>query len=340
MSTSNAGSASSLSWRAGRSASSPGFAAPVRLELTEVNFDAMGCQCQVLALGGPSGLAAAGELRVRELERQWTRFSADSELSRFNGRAGSWTAISPELSVLLWRGIAGLRLSDGLFNPFMGAQIREAGYDRDFAELDSAGLDRTAEATPAMATNDADAPKLLPRTPLQFANHRRLARIAPGLEFDSGGIGKGLGAQLVVEDLLRAGAKGAMVSLGGDVAVGGMWPDEGWRIGIEDPTGRNDQPMNVVLREGSICTSGTLKRRWRAESGNLANHILDPATGKSLTGSDVVAASAIARQGWRAEIYTKMAVVGGTQIARKVVRRNEGVALLVWDRDGTVSTIQ
>lgn len=335
MNTLNASTASSLSWRAGRTASSPGSAAPLRLELVENNFYAMGCECRILVLGGGGGTAEFGERRVRELEQRWTRFTLDSELSRLNAHAGSWAAVSPELSLLLWRGLAGFRLSGGLFNPFMGSEIRGIGYDRDFAELDT-----EVDGNSAGVAEGALAGPLLPRSPLQFARNRRFARLAPGIEFDSGGIGKGLGAQLVVADLLRAGAVGAMVSLGGDVAVGGKWPDEGWRIGIEDPVGRDDQPMNVVLREGAVCTSGILKRRWRNEAGTVAHHILDPATGRSSIGSDVVAASAIARQGWRAEVFTKMAVVGGSRVAREVVRRHDGVALLIWDRNGSVSTIQ
>lgn len=306
------------------------------MALTETNFQAMGCECQVLTLGGSADLVDLGERRVRELEQSWTRFSADSELSRFNARAGHWVEVSPELSLLLWRGLAGFRLSSGLFNPFMGRQIRSVGYDRDFSELD---VDSTAEAS-GLARGSARLTDDTGLHPLQFQRRRRLARLTGGVEFDSGGIGKGLGAEVVVADVLGAGASGAMVSLGGDVAVGGLWPDEGWRIGIDDPVGRADQPMNIVLRDGSVCTSSILKRRWRNESGSVAHHILDPATGQSVIGSDLVAASAIARQGWRAEVLTKMAVVGGTSVARELVRRNRGVALLVWDLSGTVSTIQ
>jgi len=295
----------------------------------------MGCECQVLVLGGSAGLVEQGERYTRTLEDRWTRFRADSELSRFNARTGNWVSISPELSVLLWRGLAGFRMSGGLFNPFLGSQIRGVGYDRDFAELDPATVDD--ESHPG--ERSALMPLAIPH-PLEFRRNRRIARLNPGLEFDSGGIGKGLGAAMIVEHLIRAGAAGAMASLGGDVAVGGSWPDEGWRIGIEDPTGRTDQPMNVVLREGSICTSGILKRRWRESSGTVSHHILDPATGKSLAGSNVVAASAIARQGWRAEVFTKMAIIGGSQVADQIVRRNSGVALLVWDRTGSVSTVQ
>jgi thiamine biosynthesis lipoprotein len=301
-----------------------------------LQFEAMGCDCQVLVLGGSPDLVRFGEIRVRELESAWTRFDDNSELSAFNRRPGHWMAVSQDLSLLLWRGLAGYRLSDGIFNPFMGAQIRSVGYDRDFSELDAVPGDSGGAASFAVA--DSDVADFV--TPLQFMRNRRLAWLAPGLEFDSGGIGKGLGADVVVAELLRSGAAGAMVSLGGDVSVGGLWPDEGWRIGIEDPIGRDDQPMNVVLRDGSVCSSGTLKRRWRNESGDIAHHILDPMTGQSLKRSDVVAASAIAPSGWRAEVLTKMAVVGGSKVAREVIARQPGTALLVWDRDGVVSTIQ
>ncbi len=295
----------------------------------------MGCQCQVLVLGGQADLANAGEARVRELENRWTRFDPNSELSRFNSRAGHMTLVSPDLSTLLWRGLAGYRLSNGLFNPFMGAQIRDIGYDRDFDDLNKDGANEVS----SRIHSNTDPASVGPQ-PLRFRRQRRLAWLAPGLEFDSGGIGKGLGAQIVVSDLLRSGAGGAMVSLGGDVAVGGSWPDEGWRIGIDDPAGRDDQPMNVVLRDGVICTSSVLKRRWVTEDGDVSHHILDPATGRSLSDRDVVAASAIARQGWRAEVFTKMSLVGGSQVARDIVRRNAGVALLIWDRQGSVITIQ
>ena len=50
-------------------------------------------------------------------------------------------------------------------------------------------------------------------------------RLPAGLGFDPGGIGKGLAADLVSDELVRAGADGVCVNLGGDLRVRGEAPD-------------------------------------------------------------------------------------------------------------------
>ncbi len=58
-----------------------------------------------------------------------------------------------------------------------------------------------------------------------------------GTTVDSGGVGKGLAADLAVEFALKAGALGALVEVGGDVRVGGVSPrSDSWRLAIEDPS--------------------------------------------------------------------------------------------------------
>lgn len=306
----------------------------------------MGCACQIMILGGTSALLRFGENRVRQLEDSWTRFDSESELEEFNARPGSWMRVSPDLLELLVRGVAGWRLSGGMFNPFLGEQIVAAGYDRDFGELSppAAGVSSddsqaTAKAQP-MSSAAWYERRVRPPSPLMIRRRQRLACIDPGVEFDSGGIGKGLGADMVATALVWAGAAGAMVSLGGDVRVAGSWPDEGWRIGIVDPAGSDDHDLSVVLRDGALCTSGTLKRRWRRDDGSVAHHILDPRTGRSLEPSDVVAVSAIARRGWRAEVLTKMVLLGGTAQAQRLLEREPDVAFLTWDRYGQMSAVQ
>lgn len=164
--------------------------------------------------------------------------------------------------------------------------------------------------------------------------------VDPGVEVDSGGIGKGLGAQLVAFQLRAQGAVGAMVSLGGDVVVAGAYPDNGWRINVDDPLGRPDaESMTVTLREGSICTSGSLKRRWIGANGEVAHHVIDPGTGAALE-SEIVAASAIVRTGWQAEVVATVALVAGQQAALNVIHRLGNGAVLTWDRKGTMSQAQ
>ena len=56
-----------------------------------------------------------------------------------------------------------------------------------------------------------------------------------GIRFDPGGIGKGLAADIVTEELIAAGAAGALVSVGGDVRVRGESPGgTAWDLAIDD----------------------------------------------------------------------------------------------------------
>lgn len=320
---------------ASRSASEPPPSAPPPpgLPLQELNFRAMGCDCQVLILGGSPQLLELAQQRVTELDQRWSRFIPQSDLCRFNARAGHTVRVSPDLLLLLRRGLAGFRTSVGLFNPFLGTEIVAAGYDRDYSELDTAPpvfVDQPVGTKPTMR----QIRRARLRSPLRLNITRGLARLDTGVEFDSGGIGKGLGADVVVDHVLKAGAQGAMVSLGGDVAVGGSFPDQGWRIGVDDPFGRPDrEALSVVLRSGSLCSSGILKRRWQQHPGHTAHHIIDPATGLPRVPNGIVAVSAIAPDGWRAEVLTKTALVGG-QVAAHQLMSGGNYGLLLWNEDG------
>ena len=74
-----------------------------------------------------------------------------------------------------------------------------------------------------------------------------------------------------------------LVSLGGDVAVSGQAPDGGWRIRVQDVSGRPEDPPTgpsavVAIGTGGLATSSTAARRWR-RGGDILHHILDPRTG-------------------------------------------------------------
>ncbi|MGV1037521.1 MAG: FAD:protein FMN transferase [Candidatus Nanopelagicales bacterium] len=335
-------SASVPSWGAGRSAFEPFRTARPRLALRERRFRAMGCNCHILTLGSTEAMLDSGEQRVRELDDCWTRFSPESELSQFNAQAGRDVAISADMRVLLDRALEGYELSGGLFDPFLADQIVAAGYDRDFDELNAAPITELAgltAVTRSPTTSSTVSPEPGSRTrpaPLWLAPDGSSARLEPGSEVDSGGIGKGLGADLVADFLIDSGVKGVMVNLGGDVAVSGSYPDEGWRIGIDDPLGRSDAGTSVVLRDGALCTSGILRRRWLADDGHSAHHILDPLTGRSLESKGFVGASAIAPYGWLAEVLTKTTLVGGERVGQALLEQFSDCALLVWDNDAKV----
>ncbi len=148
-----------------------------------------------------------------------------------------------------------------------------------------------------------------------------------GTGFDPGGIGKGLAADLVTEELLAAGAVGACLNLGGDVRVRGQGPDQGsWTVAVEHPAA----PMPIArigLLDGAVATSTTLKRRWVVD-GETRHHLIDPGTGRP-SDSDLTLVAAVAGNGWVAEILAKAVLLRGSAHPFDLIGGMEAEALAV-----------
>jgi thiamine biosynthesis lipoprotein ApbE len=107
--------------------------------------------------------------------------------------------------------------------------------------------------------------------------------LPPGVQLDLGATVKGWAADRSAARIAARLGGGVLVSLGGDTAVAGPSPDGGWRIRVQDTTGRPEDPPDgpsqvVAIRDGGLATSSTAARRWR-HGGDLLHHILDPRTG-------------------------------------------------------------
>ena len=256
-----------------------------------VRFRAMGCDAHVLVTGphGPALLDEA-QARIAELERLWSRFRCESDVSRLNAAAGGATAtvVADETRALLERATLGWLATDGAWNPLMGRRIVELGYDRSFTS-DMASL---SEPSPIAA---------VPFRGVQVDDVAGTARLPEGVALDVGGIAKGFAADLVTGELLRAGAWGAMVNIGGDLRVRGL-PPAGidWTITVREPALGLDELTTIALPGGGVATSTTSRRRWAGPDGDR-HHLLDPATGLPATG-DVVLATVVAGEAWWAEV--------------------------------------
>ena len=70
------------------------------------------------------------------------------------------------------------------------------------------------------------------------------------------------------------------MSLGGDIAVAGEPPAEGWLIQASEDSGApiSEGEETISIRSGGIATSSTTVRRW-TRGGVVLHHIIDPATG-------------------------------------------------------------
>ena len=260
--------------------------------MVELRFGSLGSACELFAVG-PADLAAAQAWLARMHDRL-TRFSPDSELSRFNAAAGRWTALSPELEALLRGSLRAYEDSGGLVHAGVLPALLAAGYTRDFAAGPTA-----ASGTPVIAPPLPDM--------LEVQGHR--ARLRAGTSIDLGGIAKGWLADRAVE---RIGLN-ALANLGGDLCARGAGPDgNGWPVGFGTAT--------VLLRDMGAATSGTEGRRW----GPRLHHLIDPRTGLPAD-TDLAEVSVLAATGAEAEVLAKTALLLGREAgARFLAQRSLG----------------
>lgn len=252
------------------------------------------CQVAFACCGRPAVEFVEVEAWLRRLEHRFSRFRADSELSRLNASAGQWYAISPEMYTLLEHALNAAVASEGLVNIAVLPQLRAAGY---------------VSSRPGQGASEGGALGT-PAEPLTsvLELRRDRARIRRGHAIDLGGLAKGLWADEVVTWLGPNSAAG----LGGDVSCRGVGPrGDGWPVAVPD-----GDVLTVV--DGAVATSGTAKRRW----GNGMHHLIDPRTGCP-SRSDIAEATVVADTGRTAEWVSSALVVGGTSVADRLNARHD-----------------
>ena len=272
-------------------------------ELVEARFRVMGSDAHVAVEGDDAASCVEMAVaRLERLERTWSRFLVDSEVSRANTAAGRWVPISDETVALVDRAQRAAVATGGRFDPTRLHDVIAAGYAGSF------GPDGPAPAPPA----ELPAGPPVPVDGVELDRAGRRLRVRPGTGFDPGGIAKGFAADLVVVLLLDAGAAGACVNLGGDLRLGGR-VDGDWVVDVEDPRRRAAGPIRrLSVAAGAVATSSRCRRRWRRSDGTFAHHLIDPRTGRPAE-TDVLTATVVAAEGWVAEALATALLVAGSR---------------------------
>jgi thiamine biosynthesis lipoprotein ApbE len=272
-----------------------------------------------------SAATASVERIVESIDLACSRFRDDSELSRLLTGSGPTDAIvSPLLAQALATALRAAEITDGAVDPTVGAAVRGAGYTVDFGSLapDGAPIELLVRPVPGW------------RRIRLYAASRRV-EIPEDVEIDLGATAKALAADLgaaAARDSIDGG--GVLVSLGGDVAVAGATPAEGWHVQIAEDSQAPITPdgETIAIRSGGVATSSTTVRRWR-RGGVELHHIIDPATGLPAEGPwrtvSVVAGSCV-----DANIAATAAIVRGA--AATAWLESAGLPARLVDRAGAV----
>lgn len=293
---------------------------------------------------------------LREVDRQLTRFTEESELSALNRAAGRWFSSSELLFAVVREAVAGARASAGLFDPTLLGQLEALGYDRDFALLARQAEDSQQPAPSMIGAGGG-------WRAIRLDHHRRGIRLPAGVRLDLGGIAKGWAADIALKHCF-GGFANVLVNVGGDLRLRGKrQPDEPWAVGIapaRQVPGASPVSDGIVLTlgRGGLATSGAA-HTWWYQAGQRQHHLLDPRTGRPASlwlppdaaapGTPtpdpnlIASATALAPTAARAEVAAKVALLRGYPAALQAVesawkRRNRhaktahtdaGVALLL-----------
>jgi thiamine biosynthesis lipoprotein len=273
-------------------------------------FHCMGGQC-VVHVGGsgaggttPTLATMLAEARLRALHRRLSRFEPDSELSQLNDDPEQTVFAGSLLRRLAHAVVEAGALSHGLVDATRLTELEQAGYASSRVGLSGLSLAELIAGAPAPKPAEAHPDRLWRAIAIDDAAGT-ITR-PPGVRIDSGGLGKGLAADVVGATL--ADHATFAVDCGGDVRIGGSAriPRP---VFVENPFG-GDPLHEFELVHGAAATSGIGRRSWRGRDGATAHHLIDPATGApAWTG--IVQATALAPTALEAEILAKAALLAG-----------------------------
>src|SRR6185312_10693735 len=303
--------------RAGRSA----LAAPDAIHT--FHYDSVLGTSLQLRVAAPSAdrARAASNAVLSEISRQakiLSTWDARSEVSRWQRTSGEAVPVSPDLFRVLalydeWR----VR-TNGAVNPAAQSIIQvwqsAARENRTPApeELSSAGANAGARQW-TLNGRSRTAPRT-GDTPLVFAS-----------------MAKSYIVDRAADAAMRTGVSGAVVNIGGDIAVRGEHAEP---VDIADPHSpeENSDPIaRVLIRDRAIATSGDYRRGVTIDDRHHS-HIVDPRTGAPA--QDVVSSTVIASNpGDAGALATAFSVLKPSESA-KLAASMPGVAYLLVKKNG------
>jgi FAD:protein FMN transferase len=297
-------------------------------ELTVRSFRAIGTTATVVVQDPDQGDLAESVLArvLDEIDVVCSRFREDSELAMLHAESGRAVRVSALLFEALEVACRVAARTGGAVDPTVGNAMCALGYDADLDEV--------------MARRPSP-PRALGEVPgywhVQLNSRTRTVRIPRGVRLDLGSSAKALAADRAAARIAQAVHGGVLVSLGGDVAVAGPPPRNGWAVGIahESSTPAAEVDQVVAIRQGGLASSAAGARTWKSGSCQV-HHIVDPRTGDciephwslvSATGSSCV----------EANLVTTASLVWGADALEALLRFDQSARLVRFD--GKVFTV-
>lgn len=287
---------------------------------TEINARVWHSQAEM----GRAALAAV-MAEMRRIDRHFSPYKEDSELSRLNRLAPQASAeapleISAELTRLLAQSLEYGDLTGGAFDITFGS----VGRHYDFRAGKQPDEQLLQELLPAIDY----------RLVRLDSEQRQVYYAHPKVYVDLGGIAKGYAVDRAIALLRERGIEHASVSAGGDTRLLGDHRGRPWYLGIKNPRQTERMALRLPMVDEAISTSGDYERYFMTESGERVHHIINPSTGTSA--GDLASVSVMGPRALDTDALSTSLFVMGREKGLALIDRLEGFEAIVISRDGKV----
>jgi thiamine biosynthesis lipoprotein len=276
------------------------------VEVSE-SFPCFGSTCAAYVSGDTRGISAeeaVATIKTRLLawHKRFTRFEATSELSALNADPRATVPVSPVMRDFIRAVVAAARQTGGLVDATLLREVQAVGYGGQLGA--SLPLELALRLAPTRGRGG-------PRhescwSEISVDDQLGTVTRPPGVLFDSGGLAKGLFADLLGREMGEH--ESFAIDCAGDLRLGGR---AGVVRAVEVASPFDGSVLHMFsLAQGGVATSGIGKRSWLDATGSPAHHLLDPGSGRpAYTG--IVQVTALASSALEAEIRAKAALLSG-----------------------------
>ena len=280
----------------------------------------------ISSLEGVEGLKEKIDERLEDINRVFSTYSKDSEISRFNAlkKAGERFQISSDFMQVMKTGRKIHWLSEGAWDGTVSPLVDLWGFGPTQRQVQKP---RAADIKTQMQNIGFDR--------IRFETPHFLVKNRATVTLDLNSIAKGFAVDQVSKLIADAGHKSYLVEIGGEVFAFGYRPDgKNWRVGINRP--QKDAAFNEVykvflLHNQAFATSGDYRNFFEID-GVRYSHVIDPRTGYPVS-NGVVSVSIIAQNCTMADgLATAIMVMGAEKGIQLINRLNNVEGLIVVEK--------
>lgn len=168
---------------------------------------------------------------------------------------------------------------------------------------------------------------------VKLDDEKKTVKKSASLKIDLGAFGKGIGTDEALKFLKKdSKVTGGMMALGGSIVVYGEKPDgEAWKVGIQNPNGKQGEVIGgVTVKSGTfISTSGDYEKYFvDKKTGKRYFHILDEKTGYPAK-TDIISCTIVCDSGIVSDGLSTACFVLGPEKSRPLLKKYGAKAVFV-----------